>query len=222
MSETQIEVVLVDDDALVRKGLADWLSSVLGIAVVGEASDVEGCLEVLKTVKPDIALIDIILPGISGIELVKLVSKEFPAVKCVILSGSMAPELVFDAFKCGAWGYLPKMTSVEEIRVALGNVKDGNWYLSPFIVESVLRKAMAMRAILPEFVGSGEETPLTDREREVLKLIAEGNPFTEIARQLSINSRSVERLKDRIEEKIGAQSMVDLIRKAIKLGLIRA
>jgi DNA-binding NarL/FixJ family response regulator len=138
----------------------------------------------------------------------------------VILSGSMVPELVFEAFSCGAYGYLPKLTSPDEVKLALDNVAKSNWYLSPVVTEVVLKKAIQLRELASGEDGKGTEVALTDRERELLKLLAEGNTFTEIARKLDINARSVERMKSKLEEKIQATNIVDLVRKAIKLGLI--
>lgn len=215
-----LNVVLVDDDDLIRRGLSHWLSSIDGIKVVGEAGNAEECLAGIEKAKPDIALIDIVLPGISGIELMRRITKSYPSVKCVILSGSMVPDLVFEAFSCGAYGYLPKLTSPDEVKLALENVAKSNWYLSPVVAEAVLKKAIQLREIASGEDGKGAEVALTDRERELLKLLAEGNTFTEIARKLDINARSVERMKSKLEEKIQATNIVDLVRKAIKLGLI--
>jgi len=165
-------------------------------------------------------LVDIILPGVSGIEVIRQIGRSFPGIRCIVLSGTISPELVFDAYASGAWGFLPKSTSADEVLLALKSVREGNWFLSPVITGLVLKRAHAHRTAQPPTAGQGVAEPLTDREREVLKLIAEGQSSADIARELAINSRSVDRVRERIEEKIGSQSLADLIRQAIKLGLV--
>lgn len=222
MNASPVRVALVDDDELVREGLLGWFETLSEVEVVGAASEASSCLELLAEHRPDVLLVDVVLPGLSGIELVRKVSETYPDVRCVMVSGSDQPELVFTALVAGASGYLPKITSAEELRLALQHVSQGRWYLSPVITRPVLQRALDQRA-----GESGSESvdafpDLSDRERELLKLISEGNTFAQIAEALDINARSVERLKNRLSEKLRANSLADLIRAAIRYGLIKA
>ena len=180
-------------------------------------------MQVLEETKPDIALIDVMLPGVSGIEVIKRIRTTLPATKCVVLSGAVQPQLILDAFNAGALGYLPKSSQPEEFQTALEQVSESNWYLSPTVTRSVLELALSLRVYhKADEAVVAPELALTDRERELLKLVAEGNTFTEIAKKLSINARSVERLKTKLQEKLEAENLADLIRQAIKLGIVQA
>jgi DNA-binding NarL/FixJ family response regulator len=216
-------VLVVDDEELFRRGICDWLGSLDGVELIGQAESSEACLEMLKDISPDVALVDIRLPGVSGVTLLEKLKEERPEVKAIVLSGVNSPELVFNAFEAGASGFLPKQASSEEVSYAINQVMEGRWYLSPLVTGDVLNAALLIRSTIKE---EGQESegfiPLTNRERELLKLIAEGHTFTNIAKHLSINSRSVERLKSKLEVKLNADNLVDLIREAIKLGLVEA
>jgi DNA-binding NarL/FixJ family response regulator len=216
-------VLVVDDEELFRRGLCDWLTSLEGVDLVGQAESSESCLELIKDITPDVALIDIRLPGVSGVTLLEKLKEVSPGIKAIVLSGVNSPELVFNAFEAGASGFLPKQASSDEVSYAIHQVMEGRWYLSPLVTGDVLNAALLVRSSIQE---EGQEAegfvPLTNRERELLKLIAEGHTFTNIAKHLSINSRSVERLKSKLEIKLNADNLVDLIREAIKLGLVEA
>lgn len=214
------DIVVVEDDELVRGGLCDWLATVDDLKVVGEASSAEECLRLVDTKKPHIALVDIILPGISGLELISKIRQKDPSVKCLILSGTIVPERVLDAFAAGAVGFLPKLTSPDEVRCALDYALKGKWYISPLVTEDVLKKILQLRNSMPTPSDGVGEVSLSDKERELLKLIAEGYNFTEIANHLAVSFRSVERMKHKLEEKLNAHRLVDLIRTAIRMGLI--
>lgn len=215
-------VVVVDDEELFRRGLCDWLATLPEVKVVGEAENAEACLELVQRVLPDVVLVDIRLPGVSGVTLVQKLKQARPEVRALILSGSAAPDLVLDAFEAGASGFLPKEVSSDELTLALSRVVSGHWYVSPHVTAEVIGSALRMRREIREQEEDSGYVALTNKERDLLKLIAEGNTFTEIARHLSMNSRSVERLKSRLEEKLRAKSISDLVREAIKLGLVEA
>lgn len=216
----ELKLFLVDDDDLVRRGLCDWLATIEGVTVVGDAPAAEEALEQLEKLEVDIAVLDLMLPGVSGIKLAEEISNRFPKIKSLLLSGTMTPEVVFEAFSAGACGCLPKRTEPDELKVALRHIIRNNWYLSPVVTKDVLARVDAFRS--GEASSSvGLETPLSIRERELLKLIAEGHTFAEIARQFDLNPRSIERLKAKLEEKLGAHGLTDLIRVAIKLDIIQ-
>ena len=215
-------VALVEDDSLVRAGLSDWLATIPAIQVLYVAGSAAEALCQFEKGPPDVALVDVLLPGVSGINLVRTVRERWPGVQSVMLTGAYEPDLVLDAFEAGARGYLPKLTSAEELSLALREVRGGRYYLSPTIAEAVLQKAQELRATLRAVAGEGSATPaLEDRDRELLKLIAEGRTFAEIASRLKVSSRSVERMKVRLEEKLKAHSLADLIRYAMERGLVQ-
>lgn len=214
------DIIVVEDDELVRGGLCDWLRTIPNLNVVGEASNADECLSLVESKRPHLALVDIILPGISGLELISKIGQADPSIKCVILSGTVVPERVLDAFAAGACGFLPKLTSADELKGALEDILQGKWYLSPLVTQDVVKKALQLRSAQPATPDGATEVQLTDKERELLKLIAEGYNFTEIASHLSVSFRSVERMKHKLEEKLNAHRLVDLIRTAIRMGLI--
>ncbi|MCB0338802.1 MAG: response regulator transcription factor [Bdellovibrionales bacterium] len=215
-----MDVIIIDDDQLVRRGIADWLSSLDEVQVVGEAGNAEEALKLYEACKPRLALVDVMLPGVTGIELVKRIMKLHPYTQCAMLSGYATPDLVFDCFAAGAIGYLPKVISSEELELAFKQFRESNWYLSPFVTRMFIERSLEYRKqIKVESESASEE--LSDRERELLRLIASGFSFQEISRELEMSSRSVERMKSKLKDKIGANTLVDLIRKAINLGLIR-
>lgn len=223
MSSEKLKAVLVDDEDLVRSGLKEWLERVAHIQVVGEASSGEECFSLVESLTPDVLITDIKLPGISGIEIVRRLSEAGGKLKSVVLSASVTPELVLDAFHAGALAFVPKGTQVEELSVALSHACKGNWYLSPFITRDFVEYAAEMRVFRSKdkkaVVGG---VALTDPERELLKLVAEGNTFNQIGQALEINTRAVERLKAKVEEKLESKTLADLIRQAIRLGIIEA
>ena len=146
-------VLVVDDDELVRRGISDWLEA-SGLEVVGTAENANECLKLVCEVKPDIAVVDILLPGVSGIELVRQLAQEAPETKSLVLSGAATCELVFEAYEAGARGYLPKQSSSEELSYAISQVLEGKWYLSPFVAEIVLKHICDIRG---ELTSRGEE-----------------------------------------------------------------
>ena len=214
-----LRVVLVEDDGLVRAGLADWLASFHSIQIVGQYENADQALSSLSNDACDIVLVDVLLPGVTGIDLVKKLRDKFPKLTCVMLSGNLAPELVIDSFKAGACGFLPKKMSPDELQLALAEIMNGNWYLSPSITKSVISKTVAYRESLAS-TDSSTIGELSDRERELLRLIAEGHTFQQISDRLAISSRTVERMKSKLQEKIGADNLADLIRRAVKMNLV--
>ena len=214
---TKTKVILVDDHAIVRDGIKA-LISVEEIEVINEASSAAEFFSLLKIEHPDIAILDISLPDISGIEITKKLTAEYPEIKVIILSMHLNEDFIFNAVKAGAMSYLPKNTNRKELITAIQKVANGEEYfnepVSNIILKSYIKKVKSNTE--NEF---GENT-LSKRELEILKLFAEGKSNKEIADLLFISCRTVESHKNHIMQKLELKSTVELIKFAIKNNII--
>lgn len=217
--EAKISLALVDDHHLVRDGIKSLIEAIEHIEVVIEASNSDELLKKLEEVEPRIAIVDISLPGLSGIELTKILSCEYPNIKVIVLSMHNTQEFVFNAIKAGAKGYLPKTITQAEIIEAIENVNAGNEYFSKDISEIIL-KSYLKQIKNPERVGGYQEQKLTARESEILKLVAEGYSNQLIADKLYISVRTVESHKNHIMQKLELTTTVDLVKYALKNKII--
>jgi DNA-binding NarL/FixJ family response regulator len=209
-----IRLFLVDDHTIVLDGLRALLTGHSDITITGEAANGDELLELLRLKQPDIILMDISLPGTSGIELCRMVKERLPVVKVLFLSMYTSEEFVFNAVKAGASGYLPKNISQNELLQAIRTIYGGGDYfneaISNIILKSFVRKSRNTE---------GQEEPgelLSKRELEILKLFAEGRSNSEISEQLFISIRTVESHKNHIMQKLNLKSPVDLIKFAIR------
>jgi DNA-binding NarL/FixJ family response regulator len=212
----KIKIILVDDHQIIRDGIKSLLSGFDDIDVVAEAGSSEECLHKLRFQQADLALIDISLPGISGIKLTEQLSVSHPSLRVLILSMHLNEAYINGAIKAGAWGYLAKNTTRDELISAIRIVADGNKYLGKEVSE-VITSGYIKRLQVNDVP---ENEPLSKRELEILKLTAEGLGNKEISDQLYISIRTVESHKNHIMQKLGLKSSVDLVRYAVKAGLI--
>ncbi len=212
-----IRVAVADDHHLVRAGIRALLEKVGDIEVVGEAVDGLEALEMLEAVVPDVLVMDIAMPRLNGIEAVERIQELGLETKVVILSMYSNELLVRQALQRGARGYLLKESVTNELLLAIRAASGGGTYLSPAISEALLPEALmpAAEEEAPDF------DPLTPREREVLLLIGVGNTNQAIARQLGISVKTVERHRANLMGKLGVNNLAELIRLAIKRGLIQ-
>lgn len=211
-----IKVILVDDHAIVRDGIKALIQTE-GIEVINEASSAGKFFNLLKVQQPDIAILDISLPDISGIEITKKLSKEYPDIKIIILSMHLNEDFIFNAVKAGALAYLPKNTNRHELIEAIRKVAQGEEYFSEPVSNIILKSFV--KKVKNDQEAIGEDT-LTKRELEILKLFAEGRSNKEIAELLFISARTVESHKNHIMQKLGLRSTVELIKFAIKNHII--
>jgi len=216
---SKIKVALVDDHQIVRDGIRSLLSGIEDIEVIIEASDAKCILEKLKVIKPDVMIVDISLPEISGIELTKIVTNEYPSIKIVVLSMYTNQEFIFNAIKAGAKGYLPKTITREELLEAIREVYNGNEYFSKD-VSSIILKSYLKQVKDPERFDSLKEEKLTNRELEILRFVAEGYSNLLIADKLFISVRTVESHKNHIMQKLELTTTVDLVKYALKNKII--
>jgi len=214
-----IKIFLVDDHQLILDGIKALLSGVNDISIIGEATNGNELLEKIPLARPDVILMDISLPDVSGIELTRIISKKHPASKILILSMYTNEDFVFNAMKAGARGYLPKNTSRQEILDAIYTIHAGQEFFGESISQVIL-KSFLRKVTEPE-TNTGEGTqPLTSRELEILKLFAEGFNNKEISNKLDISIRTVESHKNHIVKKLGLKSTVEMVKFAIRNKIV--
>jgi DNA-binding NarL/FixJ family response regulator len=205
-------VLIADDHLLVRAGIRALIESIDGVTVVGEANDGREAVELAATLSPDIALLDVTMPGLNGLEAATRLRESSPATRVIILSMHANDAYVRTALKAGAAGYLLKSATAEELQSALHTVARGEIYLSPAVSKQVVKG----------FVD-GDESPLdalTTRQREILQLIAEGRSTKEVGFMLSISVKTVETHRAQIMERLEIHDLAGLVRFAIRTGLI--
>jgi two-component system response regulator NreC len=209
-----IRVLVVDDHSVVRSGLRHVLEAEDDIEVVGEAGDMREAVFEARSQKPDVVLMDIVMPGPSGIEATPAVLKEAPDAKVLVLSMQDDPQYVREAFSAGASGYVLKEAADAEIVDAVREVSRGGRYVHP---------ALGARLVVAEVEERvrAEEDPLSDREREVLRLLALGHTNQEIAKKLYLSVRTVETHRAHIMQKLRLSSRAELVRFAMDEGLLQ-
>jgi DNA-binding NarL/FixJ family response regulator len=215
-----IKVVLVDDHIVVRDGIKTLLINSGEIDVVGEASDYNSLLSLLKISIPDIIMLDISLPGKSGIEIAQILEEKFPKVRVIILSMYTDEDFIYNALKAGAKSYLPKNISQKELIEAVLTVNSGGEYFNE-VVSNIILKSYVKKAKREDQDSKSNYSDLTNREKEVLKLFAGGLSNSEIAEKLFISVRTVESHKNHIMTKLELKSVVDLVKFALKNDIIK-
>ena len=211
----KIRVLLVDDHALVRAGIRVLLERGELVEVVGEVGDGRDALELIEKLQPDVVLLDLAMPQLSGFEVLTATSRKFPQVHVIVLTVHDEEEYAFQALRAGAAGYLPKSAASAELRLAIEHVMGGKKYLSPTVEQ---RAAFEVGRNTPE--GRAPLSELTPRQREVLTLIAEGNSTKDIARTLNISVKTVETHRAQLMDRLGIHDIASLVRYAIKMGLV--
>ncbi len=208
----QIRVLLVDHHALIRGGIRALLEKLPELEIVAEASDGPEALRLIRQHRPDVALIESAMSGLNGLEVTGLVKKECRGVHVIVLSTYADAECLRQALDCGADGYLTMTASAAELELAIKTVANGQTYISSFVTK-----------LLEDFVRGSHETlkGLTPRQREVLKLIAEGKSTKEIALALKISVKTVETHRMLLTDRLDIHHTAGLVRYAIKAGLIR-
>lgn len=209
-----IKVLLADDHALVRAGIRALLERIERVEVVGEAGDGREALELIELLMPDVVLLDLTMPGLSGFEVLKAAGEKFPDIKIIVLTVQEAEEYASHALRSGAAGYLPKSAASEELELAIQHVIAGKKYLSPSIEQ---RASSELSNIL---YGIPQPTELTPRQLEVVTLIAEGRSTKDIARALHISVKTVETHRAQLMDRLNIHDIAGLVRYAIKTGLV--
>lgn len=209
-----LRLVLADDHALVRKGIRCLLERCADLQVVGEAATGPEVLQVVAACHPDVALINISMPELNGLETTRRLTRDHPRTRVVVCSIHADEEYVRQAFAAGAKAYVTKGVEPEELELAIRAVARGEAWISPSVstwVVSALGRGEAPR---------GAIELLTARQREILQLIAEGRSAKEIANQLGLSIKTVESHKAQLMKRLGVRGLAGLVRSAIQLGIV--
>jgi len=208
----KIKIVLVDDHRMFRDGVKSVLSDEENIEIIGEFGHAKDLYDLLNSKQPDLIITDISMPDISGIEIAKYVSENYPKIKLLILSMHSNEEFITKSLNAGAHGYLPKDTSMNELLEAINTIHRGDNYFNKNISDTILKSIINK---------SKEETSktLTKREKEIISLVVDGFSNKEIADKLCISIRTVDSHKNNIMQKLSLKSSVELVKYAIKNNL---
>ncbi len=211
--QKETEILIVDDHAVVRSGLRLLLDAQDDMKVVGEAGDLRNAVFEARALKPDVILMDVVMPGASGIEATAAVLKEAPDAKVLVLSMQDDPRYVREAFSAGASGYVLKEAADAELVDAVREVARGGRYVHPELGARLVAAEADERAKV-------DADPLSEREREVLRLLALGHTNQEIAKMLYLSVRTVETHRAHIMQKLRLETRAELVRHAIDQGLL--
>ena len=211
-----VTVLLVDDHPMIRQGLHNLLSDVSEFQVVGEAGDGLEALREIELKKPDVLVIDMMMPNLNGLEVLKQTRKISPHTRTIIFSMQSAEVYVAESIKAGAAGYVLKDTGPGEIVEAIHSVMGGNRYLSEKLSEK-------LEAISPRLVDAAldPQQTLTLREREIIQMVAEGRSSNQIGNKIGISPRTVEIHRTNLMKKLRLKNQTELILYAIKHGIIQ-
>ena len=214
---TKIRVFVVDDHLIIRRGLSLIVKDEQDMVLVGEASDGREAVESITSMKPDVVLMDIELPGISGVEATKKISESNPNTAVLILTSHEREDLLFQSLRAGAAGYTLKSTDSEGLLAAIRTVNAGEVCISPSMATKLVGDYLD-RSGNPE--GTDTYSSLSNREREVLPLLAEGHSHQTIATKLQVSPFTVQTCHQRIMRKLDIHSGTDLLRYALRKGLV--
>jgi DNA-binding NarL/FixJ family response regulator len=211
---SRIRVVLADDHTLVRAGIRALLDRMPDVEVVGEAGEGSEAVAQVAATRPDVLLADVAMPGMGGLEAAERLRREFPDVRVVMLSMHANEEYVLQALRAGASGYLLKDAASVELDLALRAAVAGQTYLSPAISRQMIDSYMTRVA------GGATPEPLTPRQREILRLIAEGKSTKEIAFALTISVKTVETHRSQLMDRLDIHDVAGLVKYAIRTGIV--
>ncbi|MCX6120406.1 MAG: response regulator transcription factor [Ignavibacteriales bacterium] len=211
----KIRILLADDHPMVRSGLIKLLEPYKEFVVVGEAGDGEEAVAMTKKLEPDIVIIDLSMPKLSGIEATKLIRKNNPTTKVLVLTMHDNEEYVYQIFKCGAGGYMLKNTGKDDLAAAIRAVAKGETFFSPRVSEIMVNAYLRKADVREELPLSNEDVLLTKREKEILFYIADGLNNSQIAEKLFISARTVDTHRTNIMQKLDIHDAANLVRYAL-------
>ncbi len=215
----KIHVLIVDDHPLARFGIRNQLKDAEDLVIVGEAEDGEAALQKVKELQPNVLVLDLFIPIISGFDVIKSVRKDFPSTHVLILTAYEQEEYVHQALEFGAEGYLLKSAEKDELIAAVRAVVKGDKAFSARVKEIIIKGFLARRELVK--TSQPPATILTTREREILELVSLGLTNQQIAQKLFISSRTIDTHRTNIMHKIGVHDVAHLVRYAIEHGLVK-
>jgi two-component system, NarL family, response regulator NreC len=211
-----VTIIVVDDHPIVRQGLRHLLETESEFRVVGEAEDGIEALQLVEQIKPDVLVLDMMMPSLNGLEVLRRIKKSSPVTRTIILSMQSADAYVLESLKNGAVGYVLKETGPSELVNAVRQVVQGNQYLSAKLSERLKTSSHKMMD-----TSSDAYETLTAREREILQMTVEGRTSHEIGEKLTISPRTIEVHRSNFMNKLGLHNQAELIRFAIKRGILQ-
>ncbi|HTR81995.1 MAG TPA: response regulator transcription factor [Bacteroidota bacterium] len=215
----KIQILIVDDHPLARFGIRNQLKDADDIAVAGEAEDGEVAIQKMKELRPDVIILDLFIPVISGFEVTKTVRKDFPNTHVLILTAYEQEEYLQQALEFGAGGYLLKSAEKDELIAAIRAIVKGEKVFSPRVKEIIVKGFLNRRD--QEKSSQPPSTLLTTREKEILELVSLGLTNQQIAQKLFISSRTIDTHRTNIMHKIGVHDVAHLVRYAVEHGMVK-
>jgi len=215
-----VRVLIVDDHKLVREGLRSLLEKEPDMKVIGEAADGHTALSLVQQESPDVVIIDVAMPNLNGIEATRQILTKAPNTRVIALSMYTDRRFIIGMLNAGASGYLPKDCAFEELAAAIRAVAANRTYLSPTIVDVVIKDYFhQLQFTQLRKNNTGVFSTLTSREREVTQLLAEGKTVKEIARHISLSVKTIETYRQHIMTKLNTHSIAELTKYALREGL---
>ncbi len=211
-------ILIVEDHTLLRAGIRSLLLQDPALAIVGEADNGRDAVRAMETLSPDLVLMDISMPGMNGIEAIIDIKRRYPKTLVLVLTAHKADEYIHESLRAGADGYILKDATLDELRVAIRSVLNGKTYLSPDISKNVIAAYLGTDKATTA-TGSAWDT-LTHREREVLKLVAEGRPNKYIADYFCLSVKTIEKHRSNLMKKLDLHNASMLTAYAIEKGLV--
>jgi DNA-binding NarL/FixJ family response regulator len=216
---TAIRILLADDHSLLRAGIRALLEALSGVEVVAEAADGAEALKLIAMHAPDVAMLDIAMPNLGGLDVAARVAENFPGTHVIILSMHVDEEYIRRAIRSGATGYLLKDSATSELEAAVRTVASGGTYLSPAVSTHLVN---GLQRHDPGKIAAPAADCLTPRQREVLRMVAEGLTTKAIARVLGISVKTIESHRTQLMERLGIHEIAGLVRYAIRAGLVNS
>ena len=212
-----MKILLADDHAIVREGLKQLLNQQPDMEVVGEAADGKEAVEKAKSLRPDVTILDIAMPHLSGLDAVRLIKEAVPETQVVVLSMHKKEAYVHQVFAAGALGYVLKASPSSDVLEAIRAAHHGEYFLSPKIRAEVIGTYLNSRKEKPTVRGYDL---LTEREQQVFRLVVEGNSTNEIADILCVSPKTIEKHRANVSKKLDIHDLVGMVKYAIKIGII--
>ncbi|MCF8057298.1 MAG: response regulator transcription factor [Desulfocapsa sp.] len=221
----KITIMLVDDHDVVRTGLKSLLKEETDLEVIAEASNGEKAIEVLSTVQPDVIVMDLSMPTMNGLEATRIISEKYPDCLVLALTVHEDKQYLFEMLAAGAKGYITKQAAGEELISAIRAVASGNIYLQAALAQWLLSDYRRLNTLQKSNnsthqVDAADLEVLSERELGVVELVAEGLTTPEVAKRLKLSPNTISRHRERILKKLGLHSTTDLVKFAIRTGLI--